>query len=299
MIHSKRVLFGLFALCTAGDLAFAQLGTFSKEQRLNVTAEWAGERFADGRPKVADGILQRMERVTAEEAWGVLREAGYKLQFEGGWKEINVGAPGRRLVGRVVTAVFMPLRPDLHAAINKAGAEEKRVARGQNSWVIDTLQPGDVLVVDLFGKIDGGTYIGDNLGTSIFAKTGRGVVVNGAVRDVSGLLEIQGFHGFVRDFHPSVLVDATLVGINVPIRIGGVTVLPGDVVLSDPEGLTFIPPQLAEKVVVSSENVRLEDEWGHEMLRQGRYTPGQIDQKWTPEMRAEFEAWAASRRPKP
>ena len=298
MIDLKRAALAA-AMLAAPAAAFAQLGTFSNEQRLAVTAGWTGERFPDGRPKVADGILQRMEAVTAEEAWGVLTEAGYKQQFEGGWKEINAGAPGRRLVGRVVTAVFMPMRPDLNDAINKAGAAEKRIGRGQNSWVIDTLQPGDVLVVDLYGKIDKGTFIGDNLGTSIFAKTGKGVVVNGSVRDLSGILEIKGFHGFVRDFHPTALADATLVGINVPIRIGGVTVLPGDVVLSDPEGLTFVPPQLAEKVVVSSEDVRLRDDWGHEMLRQGKYTPGQVDAKWTPEMEKEFEAWAASRRPKP
>jgi 4-hydroxy-4-methyl-2-oxoglutarate aldolase len=298
MIDLKRAALGA-AMLTAPAAAFAQLGTFSSEQRLAVTAGWTGERFADGRPKVADGILQRMEAVTAEEAWGVLTEAGYRQQFEGGWKEINAGAQGRRLVGRVVTAVFMPMRPDLNDAINKAGAAEKRVGRGQNSWVIDTLQPGDELVVDLYGKIDKGTFIGDNLGTSIFAKTGKGVVVNGSVRDLSGILEIKGFHGFVRDFHPTALADATLVGINVPVRIGGVTVLPGDVVLSDPEGLTFVPPQLAEKVVVSSEDVRLRDDWGHEMLRQSKYTPGQVDAKWTPEMEKEFEAWAASRRPKP
>ena len=295
-LKSAAAAAAFLALPTA---ALAQLGTFTSEQRLAVTAGWSGERFADGRPKVGDGILERMKAVTAEEAWGVLTEAGYRQQFEGGWKEINAGAPGRRLVGRVVTAVFMPLRPDLNDAINKAGAAEKRVGRGQNSWVIDTLQPGDVLVVDLYGKIDKGTFIGDNLGTSIYAKTGRGVVVNGSVRDLSGILEIEGFHGFVRDFHPTALADATLVGINVPIRIGGVTVLPGDVVLSDPEGLTFIPPQLAEKVVSSSEDVRLRDDWGHEMLRQGKYTPGQVDAKWTEAMEKEFEAWAASRRPKP
>lgn len=295
-LKSAAAAAAFLALPTA---ASAQLGTFTSEQRLAVTAGWSGERFADGRPKVGDGILERMKAVTAEEAWGVLTEAGYRQQFEGGWKEINAGAPGRRLVGRVVTAVFMPLRPDLNDAVNKAAAAEKRVGRGQNSWVIDTLQPGDVLVVDLYGKIDKGTFIGDNLGTSIYAKTGRGVVVNGSVRDLSGLLEIDGFHGFVRDFHPTALADATLVGINVPIRIGGVSVLPGDVVLSDPEGLTFIPPQLAEKVVSSSEDVRLRDDWGHEMLRQGRYTPGQVDAKWTEAMEKEFEAWAASRRPKP
>ncbi len=278
--------------------AQAQLGLFSREQRIAITPDWAGERFADGRPKVPEAILERMRSVTAEEAWGVLSEAGYKLQFEGGWKEINAGEPGRRLVGRVVTAVFVPRRPDLDSAVTKAGAAEGRVGRGQNSWVIDTLQPGDVLVVDLFGKIDKGTFIGDNLGTSIFAKTGTGVVVNGSVRDVSGILEIKGFHGFVRDFHPTALADVTLAGINLPIRIGGVTVLPGDVVLSDPEGLTFVPPHLALKVVETSEEIRLRDEWGHQVLREGKYTPGQVDGTWTAAMQAEFQAWAASRRAK-
>jgi 4-hydroxy-4-methyl-2-oxoglutarate aldolase len=294
MNHLKRA--GLvLALGVAAGSAEAQLGMFTTEQRTAITSEWKGERFPDGRPKVEDATLARMSEVTAEEAWGVLTEAGYELQFEGGWKEINAGAPGRRLVGRVVTAVFMPRRPDLDAAINEAAAAEARVAKGQNSWVIDTLQPGDVLVVDLFGKIDRGTFIGDNLGTSIFAKTGKGVVVDGSVRDLSGILEIQGFHGFVRDFHPTALADTTLAGINVPIRIGGVTVLPGDVVLSDPEGLTFIPPHLAEKVASSSEDVRFRDDWGHEMLRLGKYTPGQIDTRWTDAMEAEFQAWVAAR----
>jgi regulator of RNase E activity RraA len=286
----------LAAMLLAGASAQAQLGMFSKEQRTAITSEWAGARADDGRPLVPDSILARMGEVTAEEAWGVLKDAGYPQQFEGGWKSVHVAEPGKRLVGRVATAVFMPKRPDLDAAITKQAAAEGRLGKGQNSWVIDTLKPGDVLVVDLFGKIDKGTLIGDNLGTSIFAKTGKGVVVDGAVRDVSGLSEIKGMIVYARDFHPSALADVTLVGINVPIRIGQVTVLPGDVLLSDPEGLTFIPPQLAEKVVDTSEDVRARDEWGHLMLRQGKYTPGQVDTRWTPEMEAEFSAWKAARK---
>jgi 4-hydroxy-4-methyl-2-oxoglutarate aldolase len=150
----------------------------------------------------------------------------------------------------------------------------------------------DVLVVDLYGKIKDGTFAGDNLSTSIFAKTGTGLIVDGAVRDVSGISEITGFRCFVRGFDPSALRDATLMGINVPIRIGQVTVMPGDIVVSDPEGLTFIPPQLAEKVADSSELVQLRDDWGHQMLREGKYTPGQIDSRWTKEMMVEFNTWA-------
>jgi regulator of RNase E activity RraA len=296
MSTTFRVIASLSLAALSAASVHAQLGMFSREQRLAITSEWAGARAEDGRPLVSDSILERMGAVTAEEAWGVLRDAGYPQQFEGGWRTVAVTEPGQRLVGRVVTAVFMPKRADLDAAIVKSAAAEGRVAKGQNSWVIDTLKPGDVLVVDLFGKIDKGTFIGDNLGTSIFAKTGKGVVVDGAVRDVSGLSEIKGMTVFARDFHPSALADVTLAGINVPIRIGGVTVLPGDVLLSDPEGLTFIPPQLAERVVETSEDVRARDEWGHLMLRQGKYTPGQVDTKWTPEMEAEFAAWKAARK---
>jgi regulator of RNase E activity RraA len=277
------------ALCLATQ-GFAQLGMFSKDQRLEFTREWQGERFPDGRPKVPDAVLARLKTVTAEEAWSVLGGAGYPRQFEGGWKVIN---PGEPLVGRVVTAVFMPLRPDVNAAINEYGKKEGRAGNGQNSWVIDTLQPNDVLVVDLFGKIKDGTFAGDNLSTSIFAKSGTGLIVDGAVRDVSGISKIKGFRCYVRDFDPSALAGVTLMGINVPIRIGHVTVMPGDVVVSDPEGITFIPPQLAEKVADVSEMTHLQDEWGHQMLREGKYSPGQIDARWTKEMIEEFNRWAA------
>ena len=277
----------VFCLVSAG---YAQLGMFSREQRAELTREWTGERFPDGRPKVPDELLSRFKNVTAEEAWGVLQGAGYINQFEGNWKVIN---PGERLVGRVVTAVFMPLRPDVNAAISDLGKKEGHSqSGGQNSWVIDTLQPNDVLVVDLFGKIKDGTFAGDNLATSIFTKTGTGLIVDGSVRDVSGISEIKGFRCYVRGFDPSALKDVTLMGINVPIRIGAVTVMPGDVVVSDPEGITFIPPHMAGKVADYSELTQLQDKWGHQMLREGKYTPGQIDSRWTREMDQEFNAWA-------
>lgn len=275
-------------LCCAAILLPAQLGMFSNEQRIDITRAWTGERFPDGRPKVSDSVLDRLKDVTAEEAWDTLGEAGYRLQFEGGWKELN---QGERLIGRAVTCVFMPVRRDMNAVIDDHGKREGRVGRGQNSWVIDTLTKRDVMVVDLFGKIDGGTIIGDNLGTSIMAKTGTGLVVDGAVRDPTGLSEIKGFHVFTRDFHPSAIKDVMLMGIDVPIRIGHVTVLPGDVVLSDRDGVTFIPAQLAEKVADDSELTKYRDEWGHTMLRGGKYSPGQIDARWTKAMIDDFNAW--------
>ena len=267
--------------------ARAQLDLFSKEQRIEFTPEWHGERFPDGRPNVPDSVLTRLKDVTADEAWDVLQDAGYKNQFEGGWKVIN---PGDRLVGRVVTAVFMPQRPDVDSVIRASGKKENRIG-DENSWIIDILKPGDILVVDLFGKIRYGTIVGDNLSTAIYAKSHNGLIVNGAVRDVTGIQEIPGFQVYTRGVDPSALENVMLTGINVPIRIGEVTVMPGDIAIGDPEGVTFVPPQLAGKVADDTEMDHLIDDWGHTMLREGKYTPGQIDATWTKEMIEQFNAW--------
>ncbi|MFZ0735277.1 MAG: RraA family protein [Candidatus Sulfotelmatobacter sp.] len=265
----------------------AQLDLFSKAQRIEFTPEWHGDRFPDGRPNVPDAVLDRLKDVTADEAWDVLQDSGYKNQFEGGWKVVN---PGERLVGRVVTAVFMPRRPDVDSVIRANGKRENRIG-DENSWIIDILKPGDVLVVDLFGKIRYGTIIGDNLATAIYAKSHNGLIVNGAIRDVTGIQQMKGFQCFVRGVDPSALENVMLTGINLPIRIGDATVMPGDVAIGDPEGLTFVPPQLAAKVADDTEMDHLVDEWGHMMLREGKYTPGQIDAKWTPEMVEQFNSW--------
>jgi 4-hydroxy-4-methyl-2-oxoglutarate aldolase len=270
---------------------FAQLDLFSKEQRVEFTPDWHGDRFPDGRPNVPDSVLARLTNVTADEAWDVLQEAGFHNQFEGGWKVIN---PGQRLVGRVVTAVFMPSRPDVDSVIRANGKKENRIGP-ENSWIIDILKPGDVLVVDLFGKIRYGTIIGDNLATAIYSKSHNGLIVNGAVRDVTGIQEIHGFQVYTRGVDPSALQNVMLTGINVPIRMGETTVMPGDIAIGDPEGVTFVPAQLAAKVADDTEMDHMIDEWGHMMLREGKYTPGQIDAKWTRQMISEFNTWLTTK----
>jgi regulator of RNase E activity RraA len=278
------ILLGLFALAIPG---YAQLDLFSTEQRIEFTPDWHGDRFPDGRPNVPDSVLVRLKDVTADEAWDVLQDAQYRNQFEGGWKVIN---PGPRLVGRVVTAVFMPRRPDVDSVIQSNGKKENRIG-DENSWIIDILKPGDILVVDLFGKVRYGTIIGDNLATAIYSKSHNGLIVNGAVRDVTGIQEMPGFQVYTRGVDPSALEHVMLTGINVPIRIGDVTVMPGDIAIGDAEGVTFVPPQLAAKLADETEMDHMVDEWGHMMLREGKYTPGQIDEKWTPKMIEEFNAW--------
>jgi regulator of RNase E activity RraA len=292
MLKLFQRLFVLALICGAIPAAHAQLGLYSKEQRTDFSREWKGERFPDGRPRISDELLERMKKAKCEIAWGVMKEAGYKFQIESGWKIIH---PNERLVGRVVTAVFMPIRPDMNEVIKDHGKQEGRVGGGQNSWVIDTLKENDVLVVDMFGKIEDGTFAGDNLSTAIWTKTKTGFVVNGGVRDAGGIADInEHLKVYVRDFHPSAIADMMLMGINVPIRIGRVTVMPGDVILSDPEGLTFVPAHMAEKIADESEMARLTDDWGHEMLRTGKYGPGEVDAKWSRKMVEEFNKYAES-----
>src|SRR5689334_161606 len=86
-------------------------------------------------------------------------------------------------------------------------------------------------------------------------------------------------------------LNSTIIGINTPIRIGKATVMPGDVVLGRDGGVLFIPPQVAEQVVQYSEITHLRDLFGHQRLREKKYTAGQIDTTWTSPIEADFTAW--------
>ena len=283
-MKSKIFIF-VSILLTCSFPTFAQ--TISKEELIFLTSEWKGERFTDGRPKIPDDLVNRAKNIGIEEAWTVLRNEGYNNQFERNWKMVHEDV---KVVGRVLTAQFMPSRPDVEKKIKERGKKEGRIGN-TNSWPIDMLTKGDVYVADCFGKIAQGTLIGDNLGNSIFAKSGNGVIFDGAARDLQGLKEIKGFNAFVRDFDPSYLEGVVLMGLNTPIRIGNAIVLPGDLVISEREGVLFIPAHLAEKVIISSEFVALRDKFGHAMLKAGRYSPGEIDSQWTEKIKEDFLKW--------
>jgi 4-hydroxy-4-methyl-2-oxoglutarate aldolase len=265
----------------------AQQITLTPEQIKAITPNWKGERSADGRPKVPDRFLERLKKVHLEEAWGILRNRGFQNQFEGEWMVIH---PDSAMTGRVVTAQYIPLRPDYDSLIKAKGKEEGRIG-ATNSWPIDVLKIGDIYVADSYGKVVDGTLIGDNLGNSIYAKSLRGVIFYGAVRDVEGLEEIKGFNGWIKGYDPSYIQQMMLGGINVPIRIGRTTVLPGDVVLAKKGGVVFIPAYLVEDVVINAEFISLRDAFGHHRLKEGKYTPGQIDTQWTTEIKTDFMQW--------
>lgn len=269
---------------------------FTRDDVIKYTSYWTGDRFPDGRPKVSDDILDRMKNVTLEEAWATLRAAGFMHQYEDGWYVIH---PDQVLVGRALTSTWMPGRPDIEKEIEDQGKRDHRIG-GTNAWPVDMLQQRDVYVSDHFRLKADGPSIGDNVGNAIYARTGNGIVYNGAVRDINGLLALPNFTSFVRSYDPSHhfgmlatgrLLNSTMVSINGPTRIGSVLVMPGDVVLGRNGGVIFIPPQLAEKVVQYSERTHLEDMFGHQRLREKKYTAGQIDARWTPAIEQDYHQW--------
>jgi 4-hydroxy-4-methyl-2-oxoglutarate aldolase len=279
----------LAAVLLAPVLAGAQSIAPSREEVVALTSEWTGERFPDGRPKVPDAVLDRMRNVNLEEAWSVLRGKGFEWQYEGRFRLVHLDQTAT-MVGRALTATFVPKRPDLDKALTEKGHAEGRVG-GRNSWPIDMLHKRDVYVANAFSSYEGGPIIGGNLATAIFRNSGNGVVFDGSVRDIAQMETIEGFTGWVRDWHPSYNYDNMLVEINRPVRVGTMTCLPGDVVLAKREGVMCIPPVLAELVCKTGEVVQLRDMFGFERIKEGVYTPGQIDQRWSDAMEKDFSKW--------
>ena len=272
----------------------AQVFTFSREQMIKYTAKNPYERFEDGRPKVPDNLLEKAKELTAEEVFAVLPKANFPNQFEGNWRLLH---PGKKLVGRAVTAQFMPHRPDV-ADVSEGEAKTKGLAPNGNQRVLDMLEPGDVLVVDLFGKIENGTMVGDNLATYIYARTKTGFVFDGAIRDLEGIYPLE-MAGYFRGVHPSAIGNVMLTAVNTPVRIGNATVMPGDVVFGDREGVYFIPPHLLQEILDKAEITHIHDEWTKAKLLTGRYKSSEIyPTPRDPELKKEYEDYLKKKRGK-
>ncbi|MDF2958952.1 MAG: dimethylmenaquinone methyltransferase [Paenibacillus sp.] len=259
------------------------------EDIIQLTPLWTGERFPNGRPKVPDDILRRMRRITLEEAWSPLWHRGYDYQFQGDFQSIH---PEKIMVGRAVTAVFAPVRPDLHDTLLQYGNEQENRKGFFNQWVIDSLVEDDVVVVDLFDKIYKGTFVGGNLSTAIAARTKRGgAVVWGGIRDTQQITKIENINIYHRGSDPTPIREVTMLGMNVPCRVGRAVCLPGDVVLGTPAGVIFIPPHLAELAVVLAEKSQVRDIFGFQRLDEGTYTTADIDGTWAMPVWNDFLNW--------
>ncbi len=286
--NTKSLLLGAFFVL-AGLAVSAQQVTPSKADIIAITEKWTGERYADGRPKVADELLTRLQKISIEEVWGVLRSKGYYNQFEGEWTIID---PDKVMTGRAVTAQYMPLRPDLDSTFRATGLGEGRTAAGgTNTWPIDVLQDGDIYVADGYGKTVDGTLIGDILANAIYTNSKRGVIFNGSVRDLQGISQVEGFNGWIKGYDPSYIQQMMLTAINTPIRIGRATVLPGDAVLANKYGTIFIPAYLLQEVVLNGEFIMLRDAFGKQRIHEKKYVAGDIDSQWTEVIKADFLQW--------
>jgi regulator of RNase E activity RraA len=273
-------------------LPHAQLFTLTKDQMVEYTAQNPFERFADGRPKVPDALIERARGLSSEEVFAILPQAEFRNQYADGFRVLH---PGKKLVGRAFTVQFMPLRPDLDGVIN-AKAKAAGLTRMYNQVPMDMLQPGDVLVVDLFGQGAGGTIVGDNLFYYIMKATkGAGLVVDGAIRDLEGISGMD-MPAYFRTAHPSFLTNVIISGINIPVRIGGATVMPGDLVFGDSEGVYFIPPALVQKVVDNADEVHIHDEWTRKKFDEGKYKSTEIyGSPRDPALKKEYEDYLKKR----
>ncbi|HEU4935980.1 MAG TPA: hypothetical protein VFT39_05970 [Vicinamibacterales bacterium] len=273
-------------------LSHAQLFTLTKDQMIELTAQNPFDRFPDGRPKVPDGLIERARGLSAEEVFAVLPGKNFRNQFADGFQILH---PEKRLVGRAFTVQFMPLRPDLDSVINTR-AQAAGFSRMNNQTAIDMLQPGDVLVVDLFGQGDGGTIVGDNLFYYIMKATkGGGLVVDGAIRDLDGISTMD-MPAYFRRTHPSFLTNVIISGINIPVRIGSATVMPGDLVFGDSEGVYFIPPALVQQVVDNADVIHIHDEWTRKKFDEGKYKSSDIySTPKDPALKKEYEEYLKKR----
>lgn len=258
----------------------------NREQILFYTPDWKGDRFADGRPKLPGDLLTRALDVSIEDVWDYLRAQGYVNQFEAGFQALH---PGKPFAGRALTAQFIPRRPDMAAAVAAEGKAEGRVS-GTNSWVINELKMGDTMVVDGYGKIVEGTIIGSNLGSGIAAHTHSGFVFDAGIRDAEENREIENLNGLYRGYDPSAWAQMQLMGINVPVRIGRATVLPGDLVLAKRDGVIFIPAILAAAAIAKAEFTNLQDAFNFELNRQGK-NGAEFEGGWSAQKFAALAKW--------
>ena len=287
---TKTILFITLIMMTLSSNAQNIAG--SPEYIKALTAKWTGERFEDGRPKVSDNMLERLKKVTIEEAWAELMKLGYQNQYEGDWMLLHEREDAV-MTGRAVTAQFMPMRPDLEDQIIEQGKKEGRMWQQKRtvSWVINSLRKGDVYVADTYNKEFLGTAIGSNLGKGVYSATGNGMVTYGHIRDMERLRKLEGFNVWCKGYDPSYMRQTILTNYNVPVRIGKAIVLPGDAVLAKPGAVLFIPAHLVEHIVLTSEFTALSDEFGEEMIDKGIYTAGEIDSMWDKKMNDRFVQW--------
>jgi regulator of RNase E activity RraA len=236
---------------------------------------------------VSDAQLARLKAFPIEAVWGAVQRQKYQFCFVNG---LQTTQPQTKLVGRALTMRYLPVRPDLQQAVETL-AKEGDWDTGYNMRASDDIRPGDVLVVELAGAVDRATFMGDVTGLAIKSAGAAGVVIDGGLRDLTEFLPWKDFPVYYRGAHASAMADQVGVEWNVPVRIGGVTVLPGDVVIGDSSGLLFFPPQLAPDAIKGAEDTLYTETFKREMIASRKYRTKEIYPRLSPALEKLFEEW--------
>ncbi len=211
----------------------------------------------------------------------VLLKQGLRNVWMHGTKPIRAGQP--RLIGRAFTLRFVPAREDLATPESWSSPISTRAA-------IEAMPEGCVVVVDAMGVTGAGIF-GDILCARMARRGVAGLVTDGVVRDLEGVLG-TGLPVWCRGAAaPPSVAGLTFVAWQEPIGCGGVAVFPDDVIMVDDDGAVVIPQKLVAGVAsVAGEQERMEA-WIMTQVEEGASLPGLYPPN--AENKARYEAWKA------
>lgn len=233
--------------------------------------------------RLTDEQMAQLKTFPLEAVWASVRELGYTNAHMSGLQSTR---PNERLVGRALTMRYLPRRPDLVEAMQTL-AKEGDWAVAYNVRAGEEARAGDVLVVDLGGGIPDGIFFGDISALAAQVNGARGAVLYGSTRDLTELREMAGFPVLAVGFDPR---PATQIGVdwNVPVRVGGATVLPGDAVVADDEAVVFFPPSIADEVIARAARIVEQENYERDLVRKKQHRFRDV-YPLNPELRKQFE----------
>jgi regulator of RNase E activity RraA len=208
--------------------------------------------------------VDALEGVTTATLTTVLLKKGLRNVWLRGTKPLRQGQP--RVVGPAFTLRFVPWREDLATPESWASPTSTRAA-------IECMPAGCVAVVDAMGVTDAGIF-GDILCARIRVRQVAGLVTDGVVRDLAGVLQTNLPVWSQGTAAPSSVTGLTFVGWQMPIACGGVAVFPDDIIVADDDGAVVIPAALLDEVVEAAVEQEKLETWIIEEVRSGLPLPG-------------------------
>lgn len=231
------------------------------------------------RPEPA--LIEALKGIGSATASGELKRLGIRSAFIQGPVCMT---PGVSIAGPAITLQFMPKREDLYAE-SEYVAPERQLHR----HALYHAQSGDIVVVDARGDMTSGVF-GEMMMTYFRGRGGLGVVIDGCIRDSAHIKEL-GLGLWLRGVTPNFHTQTNIFpfAVNVPIACGGVTVLPGDIIIADDDGAVVVPISLAPQLAAKAGGHVEWEEFSRLKLSEGgdlrKYYP------LSDEARAEYEVW--------